>query len=138
MKLVDIPNCLYCNNIDDIRHFLLFCEKTRNFWQSSFLWWNRVSDTKITLHCEFLEDSMLFGFHANGEFFDILNYCILNGKFYIHKQRLFHENALDFYDYLWELKYKLQIERMICNGTSNDEQFSKFLFIYNACFVTYL
>ncbi len=44
----------------------------------------------------------------------------------------FHENALDFYDYLWELKYKLQIERIICNGTNNDEQFSKFLFIYNA------
>ncbi len=63
--------------------------------------------------------------------FDILNYCILNGKFYIHKQKLFHENALDFCDYLWELKYKLQIERMICYGTSNDEQFSKFLFIYN-------
>ncbi len=57
---------------------------------------------------------------------------MLNGKFYIHKQKLFHENALDFYDYLWELKYKLQIERMICNGTSNNEQFSKFLFIYNA------
>ncbi len=62
-----------------------------------------------------------------GELFDILNYCILNGKFYIHKQKLFHENELYFYDYLWELKYKLQIERMICNGTSNDEQFSKFL-----------
>ncbi len=53
----------------------------------------------------------------------ILNYCILNGKFYIHKQKLFHENALDFYDYL---------ERMISNGISNNEQFSKFLFIYNA------
>ncbi len=67
----------------------------------------------------------------NGEVFDILNYCILNRKFYIHKQKLFHENALDFYYYLWELKYKLH-ERMICNGTNNDEQFSKFLFIYNA------
>ncbi len=70
----------------------------------------------------------------NGEVFDILNYCILNGKFYIHKQKLFHENALDVYDYLCELKYKLQIERMICNGTNNDEQFNKFLFIYNAVF----
>ncbi len=34
MKLVDSPNCLYCNNIDDIKHFLLSGEKTRNFWQS--------------------------------------------------------------------------------------------------------
>ncbi len=39
--------------------------------------------------------------------------------------------TLDFYNYLWELKYKLQIKGMICNGTNNDEQFSKFLFIYN-------
>ncbi len=132
MKLVDSPNCLYCNNIDDIKHFLLSCEKTRSFCQSFFLWWIRVSDTKITLHYGFLEESILFGFHVNGEVFDILNYCILNGKFYIHKQKLFHENALDFYDYLWELKDKLQIERMICNGTNNGEQFSKFLFIYNA------
>ncbi len=106
--------------------------KTRNIWQSFFLWWNRVSDTKITLHYEFLEESILFGFKINGEVFDILNYCILNGQFYIHKQKLFHENGLDFYDYLWKRKYKLQIERMICNVTSNDEQFSKFIFIYNA------
>ncbi len=60
-------------------------------------------DTKITLHYEFLEESILFGFQMNGEVFHILNYCILNGKYYIHKQKLFHENALDFYDYLWEL-----------------------------------
>ncbi len=133
MKLVDSPNCLYCNNIiDDIKHFFLSCEKTRNFWQSFFLWWNRVSDIEITLQYEFLEESIIFGFQMNGEVFDILNYCILNGKIYIHKQKLFHENALDFYDYLWELKYKLQIERMICNGTNHDEQFNKFLFIYNA------
>ncbi len=88
----------------------------------------KLLSPKITLHYEFLEESILFGFEMNREVFDILNYCILNGKFYIHKQKLFH----DFYDYLWELKYKLQIERIIYNGTSNDEQFSQFLFIYNA------
>ncbi len=96
MKLVDSRKCLYCNNIDDIRHFLLSHKKTRNFSQSIFLWWNRVSDTKITLHYEFLEDSIPVGFQMNGEDFDILNYCILNGKFYINKQMLFHENAFDF------------------------------------------
>ncbi len=51
--------------------------------------------------------------------FYILNYCILNGKFYIHKYKLFHENALDFYDYLCELKYKLQIERIKAHGPCN-------------------
>ncbi len=32
MKLVDSLNFLYCNNIDDIKHFLQSCEKTRNFF----------------------------------------------------------------------------------------------------------
>ncbi len=36
MKLVDSPNCLYSNNVDDIKRFLLSCKKTRNFWQSFF------------------------------------------------------------------------------------------------------
>ncbi len=56
----------------------------------------------------------------NGEVFDILNYCILNEQFYIHKHKLFHDNALDLYDYLWELKYTFQIGRMTCNGTSTN------------------
>ncbi len=85
MKLIDSPNCLFCSNIDDIMHFLLCCEITRNFWQSFFLWWNRLSNTKIKLLYEFLEESILSGFQTNGEVFDILNYCILNAKFYIHK-----------------------------------------------------
>ncbi len=52
MNLVDSPNSLFCNNIGDIRHVLLSCEMTRNNWQSFFLWWNRLSDTTITLHYE--------------------------------------------------------------------------------------
>ncbi len=33
----------------------------------------------------------------------MLNYCVLNGMFYIRKQ-IIYENALDFYDYLWAYK----------------------------------
>ncbi len=52
-------------------------------------------------------------------------------KFNIHKEKLFYENALDFYYYLWKLKYKLQIERIKGNEISNHEHFSKFQFIYD-------
>ncbi len=33
-----------------------------------------VSDTKITLHYDFLEESIFFCFQMNGEVFDMLNY----------------------------------------------------------------
>ncbi len=95
------------------------------------VWTELQMNIHLYLNVHHVNIRVSFGFQMNGEVFDILNYCILNGKVYIHKQKLFHENALDFYDYHWELKYKLQIERMICIGTSNDKQFSKFLFIYN-------
>ncbi len=104
MKLVDSPNSLYCNNIDNISTFFYPVKKLETFGNLFFSGGIEYAIQKITLHYEFLEESILFGFQMNGEVFDILNYCILNGKFYIHKQKLFHENALDFYDYLWELK----------------------------------
>ncbi len=76
-----------------------------------------MSEPKMVTNHIF-EECTLFDCLGEEVIIQILNYYVLN--------------ALDFYDYLWELKYKLQIERMICNGTNNDEQFGKFLFIYNA------
>jgi hypothetical protein len=130
IKLNQSPQCLFCNKVDNIIHFLLLCKKTKEFWQSFFQWWNRLSDLKIPPDCECLEESILFGFQPGGDVFDVLNYCILNAKFFIHRQKLFYENAIDFYDFLCELKYKLEIERSIYSKNSNQECFSKFIFVY--------
>ncbi len=54
-KLVDSPNFLYCNNIDDIKHFLLSCKILETFGNLFVYGGIRVSNTKIALHYEFLE-----------------------------------------------------------------------------------
>jgi exonuclease III len=131
MKLSDNPQCLFCDNLDDITHFFLFCDKTQDFWHSFLLWWNRTSDMKIPFDYVTLEVSILFGFQSNGDIFHALNYCILVAKSFVHRQKLFYDNELDFYDYLCELKYKLEIERNICSKNGNHELFSKFAFIYD-------
>ena len=43
---------------------------------------------------------------------------------------MFNNNDIDFYDYLYELKYKLQIERNICIKNNNEESFKRYQFIY--------
>ncbi len=53
------------------------------------------------------------------EIFIIVNYCILNGKYYITRHHLFHNNAKTTMTKFWELEYKLQVKR---NG--NQEYFS--------------
>ncbi len=43
--------------------------------------------------------------------FSVLNYCILNAKYYIYIQRLFNQKKLDVYAYLTLLKNTLKLER---------------------------
>ncbi len=49
-NLISSPKCLFCNEIDNIKHFLLFCPKVHNFWNSFFHWWKRMGDL-CTLLC---------------------------------------------------------------------------------------
>ncbi len=38
MKLVDNAICLYCQETDHITHFVLFCPKEKQFWNTFFTW----------------------------------------------------------------------------------------------------
>ncbi len=66
INLINSPKCLYCNEIDNIRHFFLFCPKVHNLWNSLFQWWNRMGDLEIAADYDFLEECIIFGFHLRG------------------------------------------------------------------------
>ena len=36
MKLSNSPKCKFCNDNDDIIHFMLYCLKVKEFWNSFF------------------------------------------------------------------------------------------------------
>ncbi len=48
---------------------------------------------------------------------------------YIYIQKLINSNKIDFYDYLVQLKQKLQIENIICIDKGNPSKFEQFEFI---------
>ena len=130
LKIKDSPKCEFCNDIDTIVHFFVYCPKIEAFWKSFFLWWNKVDDLKISPNCEHLEESILFGFQIEGGIFDVLNYCILVAKFYIYKQRLFTENNIDLYTFLVQLKYRLRILYNICKHSNTLDKFEKYQSLY--------
>ncbi len=66
INLINSSKCLFCNEIDTIRHFLLFCQKVHYFFNSFFQSWNRMGDLEILVDYDFLEEYILFGFHLKG------------------------------------------------------------------------
>ena len=123
---------MFCNDDDDIIHFMLYCLKVKEFWNSFFLWWNRMSDFRIAYNYEDIEESILFGFQPKGNTFEVLNFCILQAKYYIYIQRMFKDNKVDLYDFLSILKYKLRIEKHTLTESEKCNDFIKYEYIYNS------
>ena len=131
MHIVDNANCLYCTGIDTLKHFFLFCPKIASFWKHFFNWWNSLGDIEITPDYDNLEESILFGFQAEGGSFKVLNYCVLMAKYYIYINRIHNNNSVDNYQYLVFLKSKLTIEKNVCSHYyENENSFEMFESLY--------
>lgn len=83
------------------------------FWQSLSLWLTNNSDI-VTLPRQLEITDFLFGIRERDEIAHRLNFLLLLGKFYVYKQKLFHDGVLDTYAFLVELKHVLTIERLSC------------------------
>ncbi len=62
INLIKSPNCLFYNEVDNIRHFLLFCPKVHNLWNSFFQWWNRMGDLEIPADYDFWKNVLSLAF----------------------------------------------------------------------------
>jgi hypothetical protein len=108
-KIATSNTCLYCNDIDDIQHFVLKCPKVKTFWFGLLNWWNRCNIQLIDLYSEEMRENILFGFMIKEVEFDCLNYIILNAKHYIYKRRIHDSNNIFLLSFLAELRNKLEI-----------------------------
>ena len=76
------------------------------------------------------EQNILFGVPLVDNESLVLNFCILYGKFYIYKQRLFGGNIVSLDTFLVSLKSQLEIEEKICTLNNRSDHFDKFLDIF--------
>jgi hypothetical protein len=127
MNIKEEPVCSYCEEIDDIQHFFVNCTPVRKFWLTVQTWLNNMYNTNIILS----EKTIIFGCMPEDDMLEALNFVILLGKFYIYKQRLFHDNEINFLEYLIDLKYKLDIEEQICKHNKTLDKFIKYLIIHD-------
>ncbi len=62
-----------------------------------------MGDLNIPADYDFLEECIIFGFHLSGwgEIFEVLNFCILNAKYYMHNKRLLDDNNIEFLHFMY-------------------------------------
>ncbi len=70
------------------------------------------------------EKHVIFGLYYDLTHFSTINYIILLGKMYIYRQKM-NENTIYFNYFLNELKFKLDIEKTICETNNTLTQFNK-------------
>ena len=131
IRVKDTNICNYCDNVDDLQHFFLYCHNVHKFWVSLYKWWNRTSGIIINNETE-IEECILFGYPGEEDIVKVLNYVIIQAKYYIYIQRLCAENNIDFYDFLMILQQKLRIKKYNCEYRNNPGSFEPYLVIFEA------
>jgi hypothetical protein len=121
--------CNFCNHIDTIQHFLIHCDKTKQFWNSFITWWNNSPNNNLFLLSNISESdeiNLLFGFPGGTDNTTVLNYCTGYAKYFIYIQKINTNTIIDFYSYLPMLKSKLDIEKNIHLNNNTEHKFNKF------------
>lgn len=105
IRIVEDEHCPQCGEVDDIKHFFFSCALVRTFWTSICHW--LANQSNIILDFVTPKEAVL-GVDDNSTKGKIANFILLHFRFYIHRQRLFHDNKFELVHWLAELRLRLR------------------------------
>jgi hypothetical protein len=112
--------CHFCNMIDNIKHYFYECEDTKGFWFGFQNWWKNMTNNTIIVTLKMA----MIGILDKGQNSDSLNACLQMARWYIYIEKLNLNNPF-LYKFLCLLKYKIKIERNICQRSNQIKQFER-------------
>jgi hypothetical protein len=115
----DTNKCLACGKLEDIAHYLFECPHVVPYWNNFMRWWNNMTDGQLFLD----KRSAITGFMGQIEYIQTLNACLLFAKWHVYKCKL-NESEVFFYKFLCELKYTLDIEKIIALKNDKIQQYN--------------
>lgn len=98
------------------------------FWTEVSSWFARETDVQLQVSPR----AFLFGVPDAVPLARIINFIILFAKFFIYRQKLFHQGSLDLTHFLRELRLHLQVEKYLTNSENKRHLFDKWRRIYTA------
>ena len=130
MRIKNSPLCTYCDQTDDIGHFFFLCKDVYEFWREIYTWWNTLDYDGVDFPAYPNVKTIIFGSQDVTEGVAVLNFCIFHIKYYIYRQRLFHDNVFRLHEIQNVIVAKLEIEKNICQKENRNHKFDKFEIIY--------
>lgn len=104
MQRPQSPDCSFCAIEDSISHFFLKCDKAQQFWCSLHLWCESHLDISIP---QLSVTEMLLRITRSINARKLVNWIILPAKFFIHRNKLFHDYNLSLIAFLAEMCAKI-------------------------------
>lgn len=121
-------SCTFCHEPDTIEHFLYHCSIVNHFWSDVTEWFNREADIQLNISVR----AFLFGVPSTTPHAKVINFLVLFAKFFIYRQKLYHQGSLSLIHLLRELRLRLQVEKHLTTLEGKTKNFRKWQRIYNA------
>lgn len=81
--------CTFCPEVDTIEHFLFTCPIVTAFWKEVTSWFAREADVQLQVSPR----AFLFGVPDSLPQAKVINFVMLFAKFFIYRQKLFHQGS---------------------------------------------
>lgn len=120
--------CSYCDGVDSVEHFLYECNKVRHLWLQLCSWFHR----ELNIDIEVLQSQYFLGLPPTHKNCKIINSLILYFKYYVHRQKLFHDCEMCVTSLLAEIKLKIKTEKPSCALQNKTHLFNRRDDIMNA------
>lgn len=129
IRITQEDSCSICGTQDSLQHFFYECQGSKSFWQSVFNWFSRVEDLRLE---EIPIKYILLGLPQLAPNARKINAILISVKFFIHRQRLFHQGKLDLIHWLGEFRARLLVEREISSRENKLKRFATWKRILDA------
>lgn len=129
LRIREDESCTFCSETDSIAHFLFLCPMVQAFWQKICSWFDNMVGLQLqTIDCR----EFIFGTDVSTSKGNIINSILLYTKYFVHRQKLFHQSDLTLLHFLQELKVKLTCEKFISCQEGKSGRFRKWEAILSA------
>lgn len=108
IRVVEDESCTWCGEVDDINHFFFLCPRIKTFWTSLSQWLAQQANINLN---QITPKEAIFGVDDQSIRGKITNFILLHFRFYIHRQRLFHDSKFELTHWLSELRLRLRCLR---------------------------
>ena len=122
--------CKYCDDIDYLEHYFYTCNTLTLLWKGINQWWLNNFGCTFNL----TPKDIIFGIcNAYDDFIiEIINYCILNAKYYIVECRK-NDKETNLYEFLRFIKQKLEIEMLYYKlKNTKEKEMTKWNMLYDS------